>query len=220
MFKTTRDYLTANASVWNGIPATVAAHALLVTRIGAIDTMVTEQEKVLSGIYANKRAKRTELEKKMLLVSGPAAAYAAATGNELMLADTDLNPSELSNATEQRIDDIATRLINAVNNEIGALADYGVTEVQMTALDTALEVYEGAKTSPDVARAQRAGFTAALEPLVKSATDLLNDQLDKLISIYKDSNVPFHAGYESARVIIDLRGPGGDDDEDEPEPEP
>lgn len=220
MYKATRTYLLENGAVWNGIVANVDAVTSLGARITEIDGKVTAQEASLGGYTQNKYQLRETLNTNILLVSGAAAACARAIGNPVMLAAVDLEPYEVARATDQVIDDMAERVRAAADTNLAALAAYGITAVEMTALTDAIAAHESAKTMPDAMRAQRTGHTETLEPLFKATTEFLEGTVDPLMRRYKPTDPTFHAGYEAARVIIDLHGPGEEDEPEPPEPPP
>lgn len=220
MQKAVRDYMTAHLAKWNGIAANVTAHTLLKTKLTAIDAMVTEQERVRTGITVAKNALRVSLEQAILLVANPTAVFAEISGDAVLLSETDLTPTDLDKESDQTLDDVAARVKNAAESVIASLADYGVLAADITALEDAIEAFEGAKTGPDVARAERKALTEQLEPLVDSAGDVLTRQLDKLMARYQLTDAVFHSGYKAARVIIDLRGPGEDEGDVDPDPIP
>lgn len=217
MYKATRTYLLENDGVWNGIVANVDAVTSLGVQITAIDEKVTAQEASLSGYTQNKYQLRETLNTNILLVSGATAAFARATGDPILLADVDLEPYEVTRATDQVIDDIAERVRAAAAANPVAMVGHGITAVEMTALTDAITAHELGKSMPDAMRAQRKGHTETLEPLFKATTEFLDGQVDPLMRRYKTSDPAFHAGYEAARVIIDLHGPG---EEDDPVPPP
>ncbi len=219
MYKATRTYLDGTEAVWNGIDANVDARDALDAKINEIDAKVTAQEASLGGYTQNKYQLRETLNTAILLVSGATAAFARATGNPILLADVDLQPSDVTGATDQVIDDIAERVRAAASANLAPLMSYGITALEVTALEDAIADHEGAKSMPDAMRAERSGHTQTLEPLFKSTTEHLEGTLDPLMRRYKPSDPQFHAGYEAARVIINLSGPG-DDEEPEPEPDP
>jgi len=220
MFKTTRDYLTEESAIWNGIPAHVTAHTKLSTNIADIDDMVTSQGAVITGHTDTKEALRETLHGHILLVANATANHARATGNLTLLAEVDLTPSDLVNESMQTIDDVAVRVVNSATPVLADLADYGIVLADIVALETATAAFETAKTSPAVKRAQRKGLTEALKPLLSETSALLDDQMDTMMARYKTSHPAFHAGYLGARTIIDLHGPGDDDEDPVPDPDP
>lgn len=217
MYKAVRDYLTEETAVWSGIVANATAHSDLTAKITAIDDMVTAQGGATTGHTAAKNALRAALEAKILLVANATANLARANADEILLAEVDLTPSGLAATSDQLIDDVGARVIAAANTAPLSLMDYGLTALDVPELQAAIDAFDAAKPAGDVKRAQRAGLTAALEPLFAETSALLKDRMDTLLARYKATDPAFHAGYEAARVIIDLHGPG---EEDEPVPPP
>lgn len=219
MYKATRAYLNENETAWNGIAANVDALTNLTDRITAIDTKVTAQEAELGGYTQNKYQLRETLNTNILLVAGGTAVFARATNNPILLADVDLEPSQVARASDQVVDDIAARVQAAADSELASLSAYGIDAAEMAALGNAITAHENAKAMPDAKRAQRTGHTETLEPMFRETSLFLDGQLDVLMRRYKATAPTFHAGYEAARVIIDLHGPG-DPEEPEPVPDP
>ncbi len=208
MAKTVRDYLNGRSTVWNGIPATVAAMGDLATLLSAVDELTLRQENSTRGITADKADLRDDLEGQILLISDGIMAMVAVSGNNALAAGVETTPSALDQASEQKLIDIATRVHGAGTENATALADYGITAAELEELDQKRAAFAGAKTSPQVAIADRAAATATLPELIRDVMGLLNSRLDKLMTRYRTANPEFFAGYQSARVIVDRRGPG------------
>jgi hypothetical protein len=104
-------------------------------------------------------------------------------------------------ATGKRISGLATA-------NLAALADYGITQTDIAALDTMTGQFHDVKTAPRKAIATRAGQTKTLPPAVKTVTSLLRNHLDKQMLMFKKNNPEFYGGYVSALVVIDRHGKG------------
>lgn len=88
------------------------------------------------------------------------------------------------------------------------LADCGVTQAKLDALDQARQDFQGAKSKPRAKISEKAGMTATIPQMIRDVKTILRTRLDKLMMAYRLSNAPFYAGYQSARVIVNLTGPG------------
>jgi hypothetical protein len=118
--------------------------------------------------------------------------------------------------SEQRVDDVATRVFDAGTANRAALADYGVTQAKLDALEQARDDFQAAKSNPRSKISENAGYTATLPQMIRDVKSILRTRLDKLMTRFRLSNPMFFAGYQSARVIIDRRGPG--EEEETPTP--
>lgn len=102
---------------------------------------------------------------------------------------------------------MATRVFNAANENLANLTDYGVTQAKLAALDQARQDFEASRGKPRAKISEKAGMTATLPEMIHDVKSLLRTRLDKLVTSFRLSDPPFYAGYQSARVIVDRRGP-------------
>ena len=211
MFKTVRTYMNDNAAVWNALPAAVVAVNDLSTGIENLNTAVQEQEDPTEGITLDKAALRDALEDRIREVGDAVYACASATGSNSLAAQVAVTPSELDTMSEQRVDDVATRVFDAGTANLANLADYNVTQVKLDALDQARQDFQDAKSKPRAKISEKAGLTATLPQMIRDVKSILRTRLDKLMTTFRLSNPPFFAGYQSARVVVDLQGPGSDE---------
>lgn len=221
MYHATRTYLAENAAQWDSLPANVAAADGLGAKILSIERTATKQGAAAGGHGKNKRKLRKTLNAGLQVVADAAAALARAAGNPILLAEVDLTPSEIRNLPDEAVIGTVARVQVEASGAGAALADYGITPAEFTALGDALLDFGEAQAMPVVKRAQRTGLTAALKKLFGETSDFLDGQLDPLMRRYRAANPAFHAGYLAARVVIDLKGPGKRGGEaPEPDPEP
>lgn len=220
MFKTVSTYLDMHPEVWSGIPAALTAVTDLNSAIQEIDTAVQNQEDNLEGITTDKQNLRDALEAQILIVGGAVYAYAKSTGNEELAALVYYTPSDLDKASEQRVDDAAQRVIDAATNHLIDLADYGVIQADIDTLTSRVIAYDQGKSQHSSAEAIQSGITDNLPQMFRDTVGILNDRLDQLLLRYRFTDPAFHSGYESARVIVDLRGPSPAQPEPVPTPEP
>ena len=197
-----------SAAVWNGLPAAVTAVNELSVGIDAINDAVEKQEEATTGITQDKEALRDNLEDLIREIGDAIYAYASAVGNNTLAADVQVFPSDLDTMSEQRIDDVATRIYNGGVANLAALAPYNLTQPKLDALNQARQDFEAAKGKPRAKIGEKSGFTATLPQMIGDAKSLLGRRLDKLMTTFRTGNPPFYAGYLTARVIVDLHGPG------------
>lgn len=86
---------------------------------------------------------------------------------------------------------------------IAALADFGVTNAALTALQAAIEDYAASVPKPRSAITDRATVKRNIKNLFFDADDILIEQMDKLVEAMSKTQPDFANTYKSARVIID-----------------
>lgn len=160
------------------------------------------------GITQDKAALRDALEDQIRAIGDAIFAFASATGNNALAAQVQITASELDTMSEQRVDDVATRIFNAGATNLAGLAAYMVTQAKLDALDQARQDFQNAKSKPRAKIGEKAGLTATLPQMIRDVKSLLRTRLDKLMTAFRLSNPPFFAAYQSTRVIVDLQGPG------------
>jgi hypothetical protein len=218
MLETVRTYMNDNAAVWNGLPAAGVVVTELSGRVDDINETVQKQEDPTTGITQDKETLREILEDKIREVGPLIAAYAASVSNFTLLADVDANPSDVDKTSEQRIDDIATRIYNGGVANLAQLGPFNITQAKLDDLDQARQAFLAAKNKPRVKINEKAGETRTLPQMITEAKSLLRLQLDKLMASFRLSKPQFYAGYLSARVIIDRHGPGNNQPPEPPQP--
>lgn len=101
------------------------------------------------------------------------------------------------------LEETGTRISGLLTANLAKLADFSVTQADVTGLNTMTTQFHGVKTAPRAAIAKRASKTKNLPPAVKTVMSLLRNNLDKEMLMFKKSNPDFYAGYVAARVIVD-----------------
>ncbi len=94
------------------------------------------------------------------------------------------------------------RLYN-ISVELVNMADYGMTKEMLDLLTKERDDFDKAVNISDEKRAERKTATKSLKTLFREARDILENELDKVVDIFKDSEPIFFDGYYNSRNIID-----------------
>jgi hypothetical protein len=78
-----------------------------------------------------------------------------------------------------------------------------VTQANIDELDQALQDFQAAKAKPRTAVVERSVQTQSLSSLLREAGNILRDQIDRLVNLFRRTHPEFVAGYRSARVVVD-----------------
>ena len=100
------------------------------------------------------------------------------------------------------------------------LADNGITAAKLTALKKKIEAFELVQPKPRNRVNKGSAATQALEELFRETGTLLRKRLDKLVLQFAETAPAFVNEYESARVVVDARGPAKAKVQPAPTPQP
>jgi hypothetical protein len=152
---------------------------------------------------------RSDFEDKILEIADQLAAYAAAENNMNLAGQVELTLSSLDKMPDSALEETGQRISALTTANMAALADYGVTAADVTALNNLVTLFHGVKTAPRTAAAERKSETTTLPDLLTETTSLLRNRLDKLMTKFKKTQPEFYSGYRTARVVVDRGGSGG-----------
>ncbi len=121
-----------------------------------------KQEDKTEGITQDKNSLRDSLEDQIRTVGDAIYAYASSIANYTLAAEVETKPSELDTMSEQRLDDVAQRIIDAGSANLAELGPYNITQAKLDALDQARADFQGAKGKPRTKISEKAGYTGTL----------------------------------------------------------
>lgn len=203
MFTTTLDYLDTNNSVWSARPAFADAVTRAKAAVAAIDGAVGKQQTPTTGVTGDKAELRNDLEEKLLELADQLAAFAARSGNHDLAAQVEMTKSSLDRQPENDLVQTAERIAGLATTNMAALADFEVTPAEVTALNNARSAFRDEQNAPRNMTAERSAQTQSLPQLIATARSIFRNELDKMMTRFKQSNADFYNGYFAARVIVD-----------------
>jgi hypothetical protein len=203
MFKTVSAYLNQNQTIWAGMPSMVAAVAQYSGKIVGIDQAAQKQEAPTFGAALDKETARTALEDELFLMSEALGVLAHNTNDGRLIALTDISRSALDSLTDEDLSNRATNVLTEVQGRAGELAEMNVTQTTISEFEVARNNFNAAKVQPRTAAANRKAQTESLPSLIRDASGLLRNQIDRLVNLSSRSHPDFVAGYRGARVIVD-----------------
>jgi hypothetical protein len=83
------------------------------------------------------------------------------------------------------------------------LAEFGVSAEGITEIKTTMEEYGVLIGKPRSILNTKYVAIDTIDDLIDEGKKLLNNQMDNIMLMYRESNKEFYNGYERARVIID-----------------
>ena len=203
MGATVAAYMNQNSTIWTGNKAVTGTMSAVNAALGTVGSKTQLQETPIVGQEEMKTLVRHDYEDEIMRIAGQLCSLASKTGNSDLAAQTELTLPQLDKMSADILEATGKRISGLATANLAGLADYNITQADVTALDAMTAQFHDAKTAPRKAIATRAGQTKTMPPVVKTVISLLRNQLDKEMLQFKKSNPEFYAGYVSARVIVD-----------------
>ncbi len=203
MLKTTLGLLLLRESIWHiSEPLAVAIEELtgLIAQIEEIQQMTGEDN---SGLSASKKLEKDALIKQAFELTSIIFAMASRNKDQVLLAKVDFPISELMHLRESELATRCKNILELGRSNLPQIITFGTSEVKLTALDEQIAHY---KLSLPVRRISVSELKAAnkkLKELLKQATDLVTDQIDRMLVQFGTINPDFYNAYLNARKVVD-----------------
>lgn len=152
----------------------------------------------------NKKQLKKIIADKGDIVNDALEAFAGVTDNhelESKMASTASQLNHLKN--EDFVVSIKEIVTEVTNHKDALIAEYGVTDAQITDLQTDLNGFQNILGKPRAYQISSIQATKDLESLFKESDLILKTKLDKVMKIFKRRDTNFYNGYLAAREIVD-----------------
>lgn len=204
MYHLTEEKLNYYNSIWGLMPAFAATKSAYSAKIIAIHTTSAQQQAVITGIAGDKKT----LKLSVIDITAPVAAivkgFASQTNNLELFNAVNFSHSQLVNTRDEVLGDICQNIHTRANDNLVALAPYGITAPMLAAVQTAINTYTAKVPAPGSAKVSKKTATSNLRQLFTETDTILNDQLDQFMLQFKTTQPTFHTDYTNARILIDL----------------
>ena len=135
MHTTVADYLTQNILLWKGVKAVSDTVAALKANNAIIAEKANEQETATDGAAAVKNKIKRDLEDKILEIADQLSSLAAKNKDVTLGAQVELSLSVLDKLDDDDLEAKGKNVSALATANLAALADYNITQADVTALD-------------------------------------------------------------------------------------
>ncbi len=205
MFNAVIAYCTDNATTVATVPAFQTALTAFEAIVNQIQSTAQMQVNVITGITTDKRKTRAALCKQAAKLGGVISAFAATADNNQLKEQVTFSVSDLIHLKDEILVATCSNIHDALNTNVAALANYGVTAATVTAFQAAITAFDAKIATPRNALSMRTAHAKSLKSLFQQANGILRTQMDKLIAQFQDTADDFYTAYKSNRVVV---GPG------------
>ena len=204
MIEATLNYLDEHAAKWESIAKLAATK----TQLSQINEAIDEAAKAQSDANVTPGKTKLSLKKaiatKADILNDIVEVYATFEGDDELARQMGDSKTALFQMTYDALLIKVQHVIEkALKLQDTLIKDYGMTEAQVTDLKNDVDQLLAISGKPRAYQVKSSVATQELESLFSQASDLLSNQLDKLISIFKNRDANFYNGYQKARVVVD-----------------
>ncbi|HEX8369639.1 MAG TPA: carboxypeptidase regulatory-like domain-containing protein [Pyrinomonadaceae bacterium] len=203
MYDAVKTACQANAATVATINAFKTAFDEFKDKIVAIKEVAQQKDLATTGAAQDKKARKKNLSQTAGLLARAIYAFAAATGDNTLKEQVNFTSNILLRTKDELLAPRAQNIHDLGAANLAALADYGVTAVKLTALQTAIDDFAEAAPKPRAAINTRSALKLSLKQLFAEADRILAERMDTLIGLFAETNPDFIAVYQSARLIVD-----------------
>lgn len=139
-------------------------------------------------------------------IIGAAGSYATKNGDAELAAKVNYSPTAVIAGKAGAVVTRCRTIHTAASGIIAELGDYGITATKLAAFKKKIDAFDGMKTTPREDVSEKRAANLLLAQVVRSAVNILNDELDGLMPQFRDANPNFYEAYFAARVVVDARG--------------
>ncbi len=204
MYRATETVLNDNIAIWTGNALFTTVKTALSAKIAALLTARQRQQEIITGIATDKQVLRKIMTTKAGSIAAKVVIYAEDTNNNELLNEVKVGNSRLDKERDDAIAGICQNIHDHANDNLVALAAYGITAPMLADLQTAITTYAAKVPKPRVAQAAKKAVTTEITNLIKDIDKTLKVRVDKLMEDYKTTETEFYNTYKSAREIINL----------------
>lgn len=203
MYDTVLSFLDENAEKWSSIPKVGEFKNEFSDVAAQIEQSQEAQQAAQVFLGKNKKQLKSIIARKADILNDCLEAFALVTGNEKLGNKMAASYSDLIRLRNTDFIPAIKEIIEAEEANTKPLqAEYGVTTEQVEGLKTDFNNFLAINGQPRAFKIASVQATRSLEQLFTNATEILENKLDKVMSIFKRRDVNFYNGYLAARVVV------------------
>ena len=196
-------FLDRNTAIWGAIPIIGILVSQLNDLIEAITGHKDAQNAAQIFIHKNKKQQKLAAAEKADILNDTLEAYAGDAEDAELEFKAAKSYSDLNKLRNDDFKTVITETIALLEEKLTDLADYGVSEPQITDLKNSFNNFLVLNGQPRQYRIASVVATESLKELFTQSSKLLQSKLDKVMKRFKKTDPKFYKGYLAARVVVD-----------------
>ena len=212
MFGTTGTVLEKNRALYSAntvLTSYVDQFLAINTAIAGLNVAYADES---TGSSTTKQEAEAAMIASALIVAGGLLAHASTINDAKIKEIASVTEYSLKRLRDNDLSTSARLILNAAKPILSSLTVWGVTETNVTQLESNLDIFDASIPSKAATNASTKQTRTDLKAKIKEAKALLKDHLDPMMLPFKNLNPTFYGQYENARQVIDTAAshPGED----------
>ncbi|HYQ57474.1 MAG TPA: hypothetical protein VEP89_09010, partial [Draconibacterium sp.] len=196
--------LDSKSAIWASIPKVGEFKNAFTAVITQIETVQYAQQQAQVFLGKTKTQIKSVVAEKADILNDSVEAFAMITGDEKLRVKMSASYTGLYRLRNADFIPAIKAIIEAVEANIEVLTtEYGVAREQVEGLKTDFDEFLAINGQPRAYKIASVEATKSLELLFEEADTILDNKLDKVMSLFKRRDPAFYNGYLAARVIVD-----------------
>lgn len=196
--------LNRNSDIIAGIPAFAESTANFKQLISVINSSSVKRNTIKKGASETKSLKRQELESITIELASGLSVFGHKTSNEVIKAISNVSPSHLDRLRDLDIANKAEAILNTLKQYENDLASYGITESDISALETCIDEYKSSNIEKSGSYMESKVITKSLRELFQNCMDILDNEIDGMVNLLQTKEKNFYDSYYAVRSVKNL----------------
>jgi hypothetical protein len=204
MYLTAQEVLNYHSEAWSEFQALKDSYnefSELILRIKAVRLV---QEKKITGVTKNKKVAREAAVKTGMRFADAIRTHTTGIGDLKSADRVSYRMNDFSKGRDTVVIDRLEVIYEAAEMYIADLADYRLTQDDLTEFAALIKTYSDIVEEPRLAVTNRTRATEQLKGLIKETDSVLINKLDKMVNQFETENPEFWMQYRNARKTLHL----------------
>jgi hypothetical protein len=204
MYEAVLALLSANSAKTAAVAAFATSEAEFRNIVSQIENKSAEYNQATVGRTASKNQAADILVDAVLPMAAALFAYGSKQKDATLKEKAAVNESELRRIRDTELITQTNAILALLNEHLLPLADYGVTAAKITEFQQKITDFNAALGTRESSLAERVGARTSLADLIRKADEILHEQLDHFMELFRPTEPQFYTEYFTARIIKDL----------------
>ena len=219
MYLAVQNVLDSNADIWKGNSSLAMTKAAFDGKILELNNLLLLEGNDTKDKVSDKSDVGIKLIETTIEISSMIQKYAVESKNKELNVKVNYTKSDLELSRDSILKDICQLIYDLANENVEQLKSYGLNKEQLSAYDTLINEFDTLVTDPLEPVRKKQEERKSVSALMVEIDELIDDSLDKLMTVYKATHTDFYETYRSARLMGEVKKVSmkGSSDIEEPE---